>query len=82
MQPITLLSAGLFLAVLWLRFQSRPKNTPPSSRKQKLKLTKVLVAALLAWVAIRYSLQHTIAKIDGTDQDPTTMERIVSFLAK
>jgi hypothetical protein len=82
MQPITLLSAGLFLAVLWFRFQSRPKDTPRSSRQHKLKLTKVLVAALLAWIAIRYSLQHTLAKIDGDDQEPTTMERVVTFLSK
>jgi len=64
--------------------RSRPKDAPRSSRKQKLKLklAKVLIAALLAWIAIRYSLQHTIAKIDGTDQEPTTVERVVSFFAK
>jgi hypothetical protein len=81
-QPITIITSGICFVVLFLRMRSRPKDGPRSSRKQKLKLAKVLVAALLAWIAIRYSLQHTIAKIDGTDQEPTTMERVVSFFAK
>jgi hypothetical protein len=81
-QPITLLTAGLFFAVLYLRFKSRPKDGPRRSRQQKLKLAKVLFAALLAWMAIHYSLQHTIAKMDGADQEPSLLERAVSFLSK
>jgi hypothetical protein len=81
-QPITLITAGICFVVLFLRYRSRPKDAPRRSRQQKLKMAKVLVAALLAWITIRYSLQHTIAKIDGTDTEPTTVERIISFLSK
>ncbi len=85
-QPITVLTAGLFFLVLFLRFRSQSKNTPNNaprrSRSQRLKLAKVLLAALVAWMAIHYSLQHTIARIDGADPEPSTMERIVSFLSK
>jgi hypothetical protein len=81
-QPITLLTAGMFFVVLWLRFRSRPKNAPRRGKQQQLKTVKVLLAALLAWMAVSYSLRHTLGKMDGTDQEPSLMEHIVSFLSK
>jgi hypothetical protein len=85
-QPITLVTAGIFFAVLYLRYRSRPpsqsKDGPRRTRKQQLKTAKILFAALLAWLAIHYSLQHTIAKMDGADHDPSVMERLVSLLSK
>ena len=81
-QPITLVTAGIFFVVLYLRYRSQPKDGPRRTKQQKLKTAKVLIAAILAWLAIHYSLEHTIAKMDGADQEPSTMERIVSFLSK
>jgi len=81
-QPITLLTAGIFFVVLFFRYKSRQKDAPRRTKQQKLKTAKVLFAALLAWMAIRYSLQHTMAKMDGADQQPSLMERVVSFLSK
>jgi hypothetical protein len=81
-QPITLVTAGIFFVVLYLRYRSRPKDGPRRTKQQTLKSAKVLIAAILAWLAIHYSLQHTIAKMDGADQEPSTMERIVSFFTK
>jgi len=86
LQPITLITAGIFLAMLYLRFRSQkltqPKDAPRRTRQQKLKFAKLLFGALAAWMAIHYSLQHTIAKIDGADTEPSMMERLVSFLNK
>jgi heme/copper-type cytochrome/quinol oxidase subunit 2 len=81
-QPITLITAGIFFVVLFLRYRARPKDGPQRTGKQKLKTAKVMLAALVAWMAIHYSLQHTIAKMDGADQDPSIMERVVSFLSR
>lgn len=81
-QPITLLMMGICFAMLYLRFQNRPKDAPRRTRQQKLKFAKLLFGALVAWMAIHYSLQHTIAKIDGADTEPSTMERLVSFFNK
>ena len=81
-QPITLITAGIFFLVLYLRYKSRPKNGPPRTKKQQLKTAKLLFAAILAWLAIHYSLQHTIAKMDGVDQEPSFVERAVAFLSK
>lgn len=81
-QPITLLTAGIFFAILYLRFRGRPKDGPRRTRQQQFKTAKILFAALLAWMAIRYSLQHTLAKMDGTDQAPSFMERVVSIVSK
>jgi len=79
---ITLLTAGMFFLVLRLRYQGRPKNAPRRSKQQQLKTVKVLLAALLVWMAVSYSLRHTLGKMDGTDQEPSFMERVVSFLSK
>ncbi len=81
-QAITLLTAGIFFVVLYLRFRSRPKDGPRRTRQQQFKTAKVLAAALLAWMAIHYGLQHTIAKMDGTDEEPTLVERVVTYLSK
>jgi hypothetical protein len=81
-QPITLLGAGLCFAVLFLRYRSQPKNRPPRSRQQKLKTAKVLLAALLAWMTLIFTLHHMIDKIDGADREPSLMERMVAFLSK
>ncbi|HTC35798.1 MAG TPA: hypothetical protein VK724_20650 [Bryobacteraceae bacterium] len=81
MQPITIITAGIFFVVLYLRFQSRPKDGPRRSKTQKSKMVKVLVAAIVVWLAVSYSMQHTIGKMDGTDHEPSFMERAVSFLS-
>ncbi|MBZ5611089.1 MAG: hypothetical protein LAP38_22735 [Acidobacteriia bacterium] len=82
-QPVTLLGAGLCLGVLFLRYRSQPKDRPRSSPKQKIKMAKLLFAALLAWMTISYTLQHMIGKLDGAAaHEPSLMERIVFYLAK
>jgi len=82
-QPITLLGAGLCLAVLFLKYRSRPKDKPPRTTKQKLKTAKLLLAGLVAWMGIYYSLQHMIGNLDGAaPSEPSMMERIVSYLSK
>ena len=81
-QPITLVTAAIFFVVLFLRYRSRPRNGASRTNGQKLKTAKILLAALVAWMAIHYSLQHTLAKMDGSDPEPSFMERIVSFLSK
>ena len=81
-QPITLLGAGLCLGVLFLRYRSQPKDRPRRTPKQKIKTAKIVFAALLAWMALSYTLQHMIASIDGADHEPSLMERVVSYLSK
>jgi hypothetical protein len=82
-QPITLLGAGLCLSVLFLRYRSRPKDCPRRSTKQKIKTAKILLAALVAWMGIYYTLQHMIGNLDGAVvQESSLMERIVSYLLK
>ena len=80
-QPITLLGAGLCLTVLFLRYRSRPKDSPRRSPKQRLKTAKILLAALVAWMGIYYTLQHMIGNLDQAPaQEPSLMERVVLFL--
>ena len=81
-QPITLLMMGICFALLYVRFRNRPKDAPRRTRKQHLKTAKILFGALIAWLAIHYSLQHTLAKMDGGDTEPSTMERLVGFFNK
>ena len=81
LQPITLLGAGLCFATLYLRYRSRPKDSPRRTSKQKLKTAKILLAALVAWMGVYYALQHMIGDIDGLPpQEPSPMERVVSYL--
>jgi len=79
-QPITLLGAGLCFGVLYLRYRSQPKDGPRRTPKQKIKTAKILFAALLAWLTLSFTLRHMIGKIDGADQEPSLMERVVSYL--
>jgi hypothetical protein len=80
-QPITLLGAGLCLTALFLRYRSRPKDSPRRSSKQKLKTAKVLLAAVVAWMGLYYTLQHMIGNLDQAPaQEPSLMERVVLFL--
>jgi amino acid transporter len=80
-QPITLLGAGLCLIVLFLRYRSRPKDSPRRSPKQKLKTAKILLAAVVAWMGLYYTLQHMIGNLDqAAAQEPSLMERVVLFL--
>ena len=80
-QPVTLLGASLCLAVLFLRYRSRPKDSPRRSPKQRLKTAKILLAAVVAWMGIYYTLQHMIGNLDQAPaQEPSLMERVVLFL--
>jgi hypothetical protein len=80
-QPITLLGAGLCLAVLFLRYRSRPKDSPRRGPKQRLKIAKILLAAVVAWMGIYYTLQHMIGNLDQAPaQEPSLIERVVLFL--
>jgi hypothetical protein len=81
-QPVTLGSAGLFFAVLYLRYRRRPQTAARRTRQQQRKAAKLLIGALVAWLAIHYSLQRTLAKMDGTDQEPSLVERAVSLWSK
>lgn len=81
-QPVTLLGAGLCFGVLYLRYRSQPKDAPRRTPKQKLKTAKLLFAALLAWLALSFTLQHMIGKLDGADREPSVVERIVAYLSK
>ena len=82
-QPITLLGAGLCLGMLFLRYRiqrSQPKDRP-RRRPQRLKTAKLLLAAVVAWMALRFSLQHMIENIDGVAaHEPSAVERIVNYL--
>lgn len=82
-QPVTLLGAGLCLGVLALRYRSRPKDSPPRTREQKLKTAKVVFAALMAWMALSYTLVHITENLDGVKaKDPSLIERIVFYFSK
>ncbi len=81
MQPITLVGAGLCFTALYLKYRSRPKDAPRRTAKQKVKTAKILLAALVAWMGLYYTLQHMIRNIDGAPaEEPSLMERIVNHL--
>ncbi len=82
MQPITILCVLLCFGVLYLRYQSQPKDRPPRTRQQKLKTAKILGAAILAWMSIGYALQHLNENLTGSATEASWMERAVSFLSK
>ncbi|HYL72738.1 MAG TPA: hypothetical protein VEU96_00955 [Bryobacteraceae bacterium] len=75
-----MLGAGLCFGVLYLRYRSQPKDGPRRTTKQKTKTAKILFAALLAWLTLSFTLRHMIGKIDGVDQEPSLVERVVAFL--
>ena len=81
-QPVTLLSAGVCLWVLVLRYRSTPQNKRKSSLEQKLKTAKILAGALLALLGIMYTMQRMSAKLDGAEHEPTLMERVVLYFSK
>jgi hypothetical protein len=81
-QPIALAGAGLCLWVLYMRYRSTPKNRLKSTRAQKLKLAKVLIVALLALMAITYSMRRLGDNLDGKVHERTLVERMVTFLTK
>ncbi|HXP87847.1 MAG TPA: hypothetical protein VN841_24160 [Bryobacteraceae bacterium] len=81
MNPVTLLGAGLCFLVLFLKYWRQRANPVRSSPKQRLKTAKILLAAVVTWLGLFYTLQHMLAKMDGPDtHEPTLMERIVAFL--
>ena len=80
-QPISLLGVVLFFGVLYLRYKSQPKNQPRRTKKAKLGTAKILLVAILAWMAIGYTMQHSIGQMDGADHAPSVMERVVTFLS-
>jgi len=80
--PITLLSAGLCLGVLALRYYSQPKKQA-STPKQRFKTAKILLLALAAWMAIGYTMRSMDEKIDGVaPHEPSLMQRIVFYFTK
>jgi len=79
-QPITLITAGISLGVLYLRYKSQPANTRRSTTKHKLKLGKLLLSALVALMAIVFVMQRLGHNIDGDNPEPSMMERVVPFL--
>jgi hypothetical protein len=81
MQPITILGACLCFWVLYLKYRSRRKDRLSKNPKQRLRSVKLLLAAFVAWMALSFTLQHMMAKIDGPDtRGPSLMERVISFL--
>jgi hypothetical protein len=79
-QPITLITAGISLGVLYLRYKSQPANARRSTIRQKFKLGKLLISALVALMAIVFAMQRLGHNIDGDNPEPSMMERIVQFL--
>jgi hypothetical protein len=42
-----------------------------------------LLAGAVAWMALYYALQHMIGNLDGAPaQEPSLMERLVSYLSE
>ena len=78
----SLLSVGLVLALLYVKYKSQPKDPAKRNPKQILKTAKVIFAALIAWLMVSFALQHQIAKMDGTDQEPGMLERVVKYFSK
>jgi hypothetical protein len=79
-QPITLLGAVLCFWVLYLKYRSQPKDRPRSSPKRRLGVVKMLFAAFVAWMALSFTLQHMLAKLDGPlTPEPSMLERVITF---
>ena len=81
MQLITVLGVLLFFGVLYLRYKSQPKNRPPRSARQKFKFGKLILAELLAWMAVGYTLQRLNENISGIQHKPSLIERVVFFFS-
>jgi heme/copper-type cytochrome/quinol oxidase subunit 2 len=80
--PATLLLIGLFFAILYLRIRRRQRNATRTPRQQQLRTVTFLLAALAIWMIAHYSIQHTLAKMDGTQQEPSSIDRVISFWSK
>jgi len=81
-QPITLLGAGLCFAVLFFRYRNRPPDQRPSSPRQRLKTAKALAGALIALMAIGYTMRSLGAKLDNAPpHDPSLLERVVLYFS-
>ena len=81
-QLITLLSAGICLWALYVRARGAQKKQTKSTTSQRLKTAKILIAALLGLMAIRYSMLRLGDKLDGKTHDTTLAERVVTFFTK
>jgi len=81
MQLITLLGVLLVFGVLFLHYKSQPKNRPPRTVKQKFKFGKLILAGLLAWMAVGYTLQRLNENMSGVEHKPSLIERIVFFFS-
>ena len=81
-QPITLAGTGLFFWILYARYRGTPKGQRKSTREEKVKLAKVLIAALLALMAIVYSMRGLGNRFEGKSHEPTLLERVVGFLTR
>jgi len=83
-QPITLMGAGLCLGALALRYWIQPKDAPKKRSAERIRAnTKILLAAVLAWMTVGYALQHLNRSLDGQhEQEESTVERAVHFIAK
>jgi len=81
-QPITLVSGGICLWVLYMRVRNRPQKQTKSSLEQRIKTAKFLIAALLGLMAIVYSMRGLGDQLHGKMHEPTLMERAVAFLTK
>jgi len=84
MQALLLpLCVVLFFAVMALRLKFLPRDTRKRTPRERLKLVRVLVAALVAWMAVHYQLQRTNHSMDGKGAyEPGVLERIVMSLSK
>jgi uncharacterized membrane protein YsdA (DUF1294 family) len=72
----------LFFAVMALRIKFLPRDTRKRTPEERLKLVRILIAAVLAWMAVYYQLQRTSHSIDGKGPyEPGMLERIVMALS-
>jgi hypothetical protein len=81
-QPFTILGAVLCLWVLYAKYRNRPKDQPKSTIRQKTKLAKMLIGALLALMAITYSMRGLGDSLDGKPHEPTLGERVITYFAR
>ena len=81
-QPITILGAVLCLWVLYAKYRSTPKDQRKSTIQQKIKLAKILIGALLALMAITYSMRGLGDSLDGKTHEPTLAERVITYFAR
>lgn len=78
-QPITLITAGIALGVLYLRYKSQTANARRSTARQKFRLGKLLISALAALMAVGFAIQRLGHNIDGDNPEPSMMERVVQW---